>query len=125
MTATDTSTTETGATETGTRQLPEDFADLQQFDQWVLETQTERYDLRLATSMETMQVFYDAALPRLEAMLEYCDRYALDDLPDDVRNLMLLILGLMEVSFSIERWRQGRVPDSGSAVIYMVREPGL
>ena len=48
--------------------LPPEFADLEPFADWCLETEAERYAKRLASSMDELQAFYDAAFPRLEAM---------------------------------------------------------
>lgn len=107
------------------RALPEQFADLAPFSHWILETWRERYEQRLASTMDEMQEFYDATMPRLEEILAHCDEHDLDDLPDDVRNLMLMTFSLCEASFPVEAWRQPRVPDSGAADIEMVREPVL
>ena len=105
--------------------LPSDFADLAPFADWALDAWRERYEKRLDSSMDEMQAFYDATMPRLTEILEYCDAFDLDDLPDDARNLLLLVFSLCEASFPVEAWRQPRVPDSGSADLEMVREPPL
>lgn len=105
--------------------LPDEFADLAPFSGWALDTWRERYDKRLASTMGEMQAFYDATMPRLTEMLEYCDAFDLNDLPDDARNLLLLAFSLCETSFPVEAWRQPRVPDSGSADLELVREPLL
>ena len=47
--------------------LPAEFADLEPFADWCLETEAERYAKRLASTMDELQAFYDAAFPRLEA----------------------------------------------------------
>lgn len=105
--------------------LPAAFADMEPFAGWILETQPERYARRLASTMEEMQAFYDAAFPRLPAMIDHCQQHDIDDLPDDVKRLMYLIFSVVEVSFPVECWRQPRVPDSGSASMDMVLEPSL
>ena len=105
--------------------LPADFTDLEPFADWALDTWRERYEKRLDSTMAEMQAFYDAMMPRLTEILEYCDGFDLDDLPDDARNLLLLAFSLCEASFPVEAWRQPRVPDSGSADLEMVREPPL
>ena len=122
-TSTTTSTTSNGSLTATTANLPAEFADLEPFSEWILETQPERYNHRLESSMADMRAFYDAAFPRLDAIREHCDQYPLDDLPHDVRNLLLLTFSLVEVSSPIERWRQARVPDSGAASIDCVVEP--
>ncbi|WP_459545582.1 hypothetical protein [Nocardia sp. X0981] len=103
--------------------LPAEFADLAPFADWILATEPERYAKRLASTMPDMQAFYDAAFPRLEDAIAYCDRFPLDDLPEDARNLFHLLQSLVMVSFPVEVWKQPRVPDSGAAYLDIVREP--
>ncbi|WP_419919221.1 hypothetical protein [Candidatus Poriferisocius sp.] len=105
--------------------LPACFLDLTPFSGWALETWRERYEKRLASTMDEMQAFYDAMMPRLPQILEHCDSFALHDLPGDTRNLLLMVFALGEASFPVEAWRQPRVPDSGSADLELVREPRL
>ena len=62
-----------------------------------------------------MQAFYDAITPRAEEAIAYCDKFPLDDMPEDVLNLLHLLYSLIMVSFPVECWRQPRVPDSGAA----------
>lgn len=95
--------------------LPADFADLEQYADWALPTETERYNKRLATSMADLETFYDAALPRIDEAMKYLDTYDLDKLPEDALNLLHLYCALMTVSFPVEVWRQPRVPDSGAS----------
>ena len=95
--------------------LPADFADLEPYADWVLFSEAERYSKRLASSMEQMQAFYDAAFPRIDDVLGYLDTFDLDALPDDARNLLYLYCSLVNVTFPVEVWRQPRVPDSGAA----------
>jgi hypothetical protein len=73
--------------------------------------------------MAELQDFYDAVAPRAEAAIDYCDRFALDDMPESVVNLMHLIYSFIIVSFPVEVWRQPRVPDSGSASFTCFLEP--
>lgn len=105
--------------------LPEQFAELAPYTHWVLETWRERYDLRLASSMDEMQAFYDATMPRLQEIIDHCNQFDIDDLPEPERNVLLLTFALGEASFPVEAWRQPRVPDSGAADIEMVSEPPL
>ena len=105
--------------------LPADFADLEPFSEWCLEWERERYAKRLASSMQEMQAFYDAAFPRLEAAMEYLDQYPLDALPEDASHLLWLCYSLVNVSFPVEVWHQARVPDSGAASMDVVVEPAV
>ena len=108
-----------------TTSLPHDFADLEPYSQWCLATEADRYAKRLASTMEEMQAFYDAAFPRLEEVLGYLDRLELDALPEDAGRLLMLCYSLINVSFPVEVWRQARVPDSGAASMDAVIEPAV
>lgn len=103
--------------------LPAEFSDLEPYAAWALPTEPERYAKRLASSMDEMQEFYDAAFPRLEDAIAYVDRFPWDDLPEDARTLMHLMQGLVMASFPVEVWKQARVPDSGAAYLDIIVEP--
>jgi len=103
--------------------LPAEFADLEQFSDWCLGSEGERYSKRLASSMAEMGAFYDAITPRAEEAIAFCDKFAIDDLPEDVLNLMHLLYSMIMVSFPVECWKQPRVPDSGAAAMDCVSEP--
>ncbi|MFC4376259.1 hypothetical protein ACFO5K_19355 [Nocardia halotolerans] len=104
--------------------LPAEFDDLEPFAaDWCLATEPERYAKRLACSMDEMQALYDAAFPRIEDAIAYCDKFEWDDLPEDARSLFHLMQSLVMVSFPVEVWSQPRVPDSGAAWAELIREP--
>ena len=103
--------------------LPAEFAELKPFADWILPTERERYAKRLASTMDEMQAFYEAAFPLLDAANKYLERFGMDDLPDPERNLLLLMMSLVLVSFPVEVWSQPRVPDSGAAYLDLVVEP--
>jgi hypothetical protein len=105
--------------------LPTDFADLEPFADWAVPTERARYDKRVASTMEEMQAFYDAAFPRMEAALEYLEQFSLDNLPDDAKRLLWLYCALVTVSFPVEVWRQPRVPDSGASTFDAALEPAI
>jgi hypothetical protein len=103
--------------------LPEEFADLEEFADWCLPTEAERYAKRLGSTMTAMQAFYDAITPRAEEAIAYCDKFSLDDLPEDVLNLMHLLYSMIIVSFPVECWKQPKVPDTGATWLDCIVEP--
>ncbi len=104
--------------------LPPEFQDLEPYADWILETEEQRYAKRLASSMDEIQAFYDAAFPRLADAMKYLDAFPLDDLPEDAIHLLWLNYSLVNASFPVECWRQARVPDSGAATMDAVVQPG-
>jgi len=105
--------------------LPADFADLEPFADWSLATEAERYAKRLASTMDELEVFYDAAFPRLADATTYLDALPFDALPEDATRLLWLCYSLVNASFPVEVWRQPRVPDSGAASMDVVVEPAI
>jgi hypothetical protein len=104
--------------------LPAEFADLEPFAAtWCRPTERERYAQRLASSMDDMQALYDACFPRAEAAIAYCDRFPLDELPEDAEHLLQLVYSLIMVSFPVEAWRQPHIPDAGAAYLDLLIEP--
>ena len=103
--------------------LPTEFADLERFSDWCLPTEAQRYGKRLGASMTEMQAFYEAITDRAEEAISYCDKFSLDDLPEDVLHLMHLLYSMVTVSFPVECWKQPRVPDSGATSLDCVHEP--
>lgn len=103
--------------------LPVEFADLEEFSDWCLANEAQRYSKRLGSSMVEMQAFYDAITARAEEAISYCDKFSIDDMPEDVLNLMRMLYSMVTVSFPVECWKQPRVPDSGATSLDCVYEP--
>lgn len=83
-------------------ELPEAFADLAPFRDWALPSADERQTRRRMSSKAELKAFYDAMLPRIEAILAEVDRYPLGSLPGALHPLYHLALSLAEVAPHIE-----------------------
>lgn len=106
--------------------LPEEFADLAPFAPlWCLATEPERWARRQASSVEEMRRLYEAVSARYEDILTHLDRYPLDRLPDEARNLLHLTQSFVMVSFPVEVWNGPRIPDSGHATLDRTIEPAF
>jgi hypothetical protein len=104
--------------------LPPEFAELEPFaETWCLATETERFERRVASSMDDIMPFYDAFFPRLEEAIEFCDRYPLDELPENVEHLVQLIHSLIIVSMAVEVFGQPKTVDAADAALLRVKEP--
>jgi hypothetical protein len=103
--------------------LPAQFAELETFSDWALPSEKDRYAKRIASSMDELQAFYDAALSRLEDSTDYLKSVSIDGISAEDRNLLWLFSSLVTVSFPVEVWRQARVPDSGAASVDVTVEP--
>jgi hypothetical protein len=95
------------------RLLPESFGDLEQFAaRWALPTENDRHARRLASTMTELQSFYDAMLPRIDAILAYLNDFPLESLQDEARTLLNLSLSLAEIAPAVELFGQVEVPDA-------------
>lgn len=104
--------------------LPSAFAELESYAQiWCLATETERWNARLASTMPEMRTFYDAFFPRLEEAIDYCDKFTLDSLPDDVLNLLHMIYSLIMVAMAVEIMHQPAPVSAADAVMIRTGEP--
>jgi hypothetical protein len=104
--------------------LPAEFAGLEPFARkWCLPTERQRYAARLAATMEEMQAFYDAVMPRAEDAMAYLEMLAFDAPPDDAMNLLHLLYSMIQVSFPVEVWHQPKIPDTGSSAFDSFTEP--
>ena len=104
--------------------LPTEFSDLEPFaSKWCLGSERERFAARMASTMTDIQAFYDAIVPRAEDAIAYCDKFPLDDMPEDALNLMHLLYSMIMVSYPVECWGQPHIPDTGAATLDLVVEP--
>ena len=93
--------------------LPEGFEDLERFiPGWVHGTERARNAYRVSRSIEALQGFYDATIPRLAAIATYLDTAPLDQLSRSQGNLLELALMAMEVAPAIEYYQSPDVPNS-------------
>jgi len=105
--------------------LPIAFSNLEPFADWALPAEDDRYAKRLASTMDELQTFYDAAFSHLEAATEHLRTVRLDGISEEDKRLLWLFASLVTVSFPVEVWRQPRVPDSGSSSFDAIIEPAI
>jgi hypothetical protein len=104
--------------------LPPEFSDLDPWvEDWCLDSEPERYAKRLASTMDEIQAFYDAVMPRAEDAIRYLEKFPLDDLPEDAWRLLKLLYSLILMSFAVEVWRQPNIPDTARAQFELKIEP--
>ena len=104
--------------------LPSAFADLEAFaPTWCLATETERWNTRISSSLAELREFYDAFFPRLEEAIDYCDKFDLDDLPEDALNLLHMIYSLVLIAMAVEIMHQPAPVDGADAVMIRTDAP--
>jgi hypothetical protein len=106
------------------QRLPSAFAEYERFaEKWCLATEPERWEARLSTAMPDLHDFYDSFTPRFEEAIDYCDKFTLDDIPEDALNLLYLVYSMIMVSMGIEVFGTQKPTDSADAVINRVSAP--
>jgi hypothetical protein len=105
--------------------LPPGFADLEPFADWAIHGERARYAKRIASTMDELQRFYDAAFARIDDALAYLEKFAVDELSEEGKRLLWLYCALATVAFPVEAWRQPRVPDAGASSIDAILEPAI
>jgi len=86
--------------------LPGAFRDLQRFVQgWSLPSQNQREAARRGSSAQERREFYEAAVPRLGAIIDYLDQFPLDSMPEDARRLLHLTLSVAEIAPNVELYK--------------------
>jgi hypothetical protein len=104
--------------------LPPEFSDLEPWvAEWCLDSEPARYAKRLSSTMDEIQAFYDAMMPRAEDAIRHLEKFPLDDLPEDAWRLLKLLYSLILTSFAVEIWKQPYIPDTGTAQFELKLEP--
>jgi hypothetical protein len=104
--------------------LPPEFSDLEPHaEKWCRADEPDRWSARMASSMAEIQEFYDAITARAEEAIAYCDKFPLDDMPEDAHNLLYMLYSMVTVSFPVECWGQPRIPDTGAAALDLISGP--
>ena len=93
--------------------LPPQFAELERFVfKWDKPGTVERYNVRLGSTIEELQDFHDALLPRMGDIRAYLDRKSLGDYSETERRLGRLAFAWVSAAEAVEVFKQPRVPDS-------------
>ena len=90
--------------------LPEPFRDLEPYMKWGEPTMIARLTKRLASDFSEISAYYDAMLPRIEAVLVYLDQFPLDDMPDDAKLLLNMSLSFADAISCVEYYGSNRIP---------------
>lgn len=110
--------------ETPNQLLPDEFGELEPFVcEWALESEQQRNQKRLVSSMEDLRRFYETMLRHMEAIIAHLSRFKLQDLPQPERRLFRLALSLMEVAPAVETYASPDVPDAIAAHRLIIRSP--
>lgn len=84
---------------TDTQKLPDAFADLEPVAaRWAFPTENQRSEIRWNATAADFAAFYDAVMPRIEAILAHLAQYPVDTMPDDAHRLFHLACAFAEAA---------------------------
>ncbi len=88
-----------------TAKLPDEFSDLQDFvSEWALEHRADRFKKRYTSSIDDIRRYYDAIMPRMEAIVDHLNQFPVDDIPEASQPLLYMSLSGVEISRAVELW---------------------
>ena len=101
--------------------LPAEFEDLAPFVDWALESERARTERKVAASMDDIRAFYDAVIPRLDAMIDHLEGFSGGDMPAPERRLFHMSLSLIELAGLVEHYRHREVIEACDPLRYVPR----
>ena len=87
--------------------LPEQYRDLEPWaTRFAHPSEAERYAVRATADFSELESFYEAMLPRMPSILEELGKHPANDAQPDILRLANLGCAFMDVSLSIEIFKQ-------------------
>lgn len=86
-------------------QFPGGFEDLSEWSAWALDTADERQTKRRNATSAELDAFYEALVPRLEAILEEVDKFPLGGLPPSHHAIYNIALSIAEIAPHVELYK--------------------
>jgi len=94
--------------------LPKGFEELEAFvPEWALATERDRYQKLHHTTLPQLKLFYDAVLPRMEAVMEYLKTQPLTGMSQEAQNLYHLAMTFAETAHPLDLgWKDVDFPSA-------------
>ena len=89
--------------------LPAGFEDLLPWADWSQSRIDARRDLRIGSSMEDIEAFYEAMLPRLGAVLDHLAATQMESIDPPSEALLNMALSLAEIAPAVEQFGEPTV----------------
>ncbi|MFI7361292.1 hypothetical protein ACIBO4_03960 [Streptomyces sp. NPDC050149] len=105
--------------------FPEGFEALEPYAAWAVPTEKARFAKRVSSTMDELDEFYNVAFPLLQSSTERLENTPLEGISEPDKRLLWLFCSVVTVAFSVEAWRQPKVPDSGPSSIDAILEPTI
>ena len=108
-----------------THVLRPDFSELDPFLQiWGLPSSADRVARRATSSIDDLNAFYDAMLPRLEEVITYLNQFPPHEIPAADKPLADAALAMCEVDNAVRKW-QAPTLSSGVNILGVIEKKTL
>ncbi|HAI97693.1 MAG: hypothetical protein CL866_03655 [Cycloclasticus sp.] len=102
-----------------------DISDIEvEINLWALPTTEERLVKRMNSTMEEINAFHYAMLPKLPAIIDYLNQFQLADLVGDDLKLSRAALAMCEVDNAVYKWK-APVLGTGIDSLRMIKKSGF
>lgn len=99
--------------------LPAEFESLNRFSDWVLPTERQRIEARLATPYEASMEFYEAVLAEIPRIMAYLLTRPIENVAVEDENLLNLTLSLVDVANAVEIYDESEIPDGANLRLFV------
>ncbi|MCY3750340.1 MAG: hypothetical protein F4147_10510 [Gammaproteobacteria bacterium] len=100
-----------------------DFSDLQEFmDEWGYADAHQRLNKRSNAELSSVKRFYDAVVPRLEEIIEFLNRFPVDEIPEEYQRLAYMALAACEVDDPVNVWNSSELTYNSNAKDWRVKK---
>lgn len=100
-----------------------DFSDLQEFmDEWGYADAHQRLNKRSNAEFSDIKKFYDAVVLRLEEIIEFLNRFPVDDIPEEFKPLAYMVLAACEVDDPVNIWHSSELTHQSNAKDWRVKK---
>lgn len=102
-----------------------DISDIEvEINLWALPTTEDRLVKRMNSTMDEINSFHYAMLPKLPAIIEYLNQFKLADLAGDDLKLSRAALAMCEVDNAVYKWKTP-ILSTGIDTLRMVKKSGF
>ena len=100
-----------------------DFSELKEFmDEWGDADAHQRLSKRTSAEFSDIKRFYDAVVPRLEEIIEFLNRFPVDDIPGEHRPLAWMALAACEMDDPVNVWKAPELAYISNAKDWRVKQ---
>lgn len=100
-----------------------DFSDLDPIiNEWNIDTVEGRIRKRTESTLEEMQKFHDALLPRLEEIITFLNQFPVEEIPEEYQYLKNAALSILHVDRPVNKWQRATLEEARDPRLFQMKE---